>query len=369
MYEGNTVKINISLIGLLLISVSSISEAATIDLTGASWITYGDANSYSLPINGLEVMAGPGQINLYTKLGLNAVGVLPNNQAGMDDAYRTPTANTVEGFRMLSDGSNEPGGIEGSWDRNASWDTTLFALDAKVDLTQNSLVFFFANNETGGTITDNLAAWARIELTKISTGESLGVFDMTNDVDHDGQGYGLPFEGGGGVFLGDPTQYTTDLNEPFVSDFIQSGGNVCISSVTGTFVDCSDPNVIIDEEHNLGGDRAAYAIVAPELDTLIAGIIDDLNSDFNDYALHVNYRLGCGPELTQSGGTFPTVTQGANTNCDPDYALNGGDEKVFIGTQLRSSNVIPPVPEPGILIMMGIGLAGIGYQLRRSKKT
>ena len=49
-----------------------VSPAAAFDLTGGYYMTYGDANSYSLPINGLEVMAGPGQIDLYTKLGLQS---------------------------------------------------------------------------------------------------------------------------------------------------------------------------------------------------------------------------------------------------------------------------------------------------------
>lgn len=86
-----------------------------------------------------------------------------------------------------------------------------------------------------------------------------------------------------------------------------SGGNVCVNNV-GAIVDCSQPHVI-NAEHNLGGGRAAYAIVLPELDTLIAGIVDG-GGFLADYALHVNYRLGCGPELTQAGGGFPTVPRG-----------------------------------------------------------
>ena len=341
-------------IAALLLSSTAITHASTIDLSGQGWVTYGDANSYSLPLSGLEVMAGPGQISMFTKLGLNAVGQLPNPQPGMDDAFRTPEANTVEGFRMSA--SNEPTDT-GNWDRDGWWDTSLFALDAEANLAQNSAVFFFANNETGGEANDNLAAWARFELTKISTNDLLGRFDLTNDPDHDGQGYGPP-PAGGGAPLGDPADYTSNGEEPFVSDFVMSGGNVCVNS-SGLLVDCSDPDVVTDAEHNLGGDRAAYAIVLPELDALIAGLVD-ANQDLNDYALHVNFRLGCGPELTQAGGTFPTIPQGSsgNTLCDPNYALNGGAEKVFMGTQLRPGI---SVPEPATLAMFAIGLITLGY--------
>lgn len=36
--------------------VGIAAQAATINLTGAGYATYGDANSYSLPFNGLEVI-------------------------------------------------------------------------------------------------------------------------------------------------------------------------------------------------------------------------------------------------------------------------------------------------------------------------
>lgn len=334
---------------LLSALISGHSFAATVDLTNKGYVTYGDANSYSLPLNGLEVLAGPGQIDLFTKLGLGANGQLGNGVAGMDDAFDTPQADTISGFRMSA--ANEPGALQGSWDRNGSWDSQLSSLNTMLNFNLNSMVFFFANNETGSG--DNLAAWARVELTRISTNSSLGIFDMTNDADKNGTGgYGPP-PVGGGVLMGNVGNYTTSNNAPTVADFLMSGGAVCLNA--GVIVDCSQPH---DQtvQHNLGGDRAAYAVVVPELDALIAGLLAN-NADLSDYALHVDYRLGCGPE-----GSFPQVPQGGGTECDPNYALNGGDEKVFLGTQLARNN---NVPEPGSAMLVGLGLIGAALIRRR----
>ena len=332
-----------------LVAAPIFALAAPINLTGKGYVTYGDANSYSLPLNGLEVLSGPGQIDSYVKLGLGANGQLGNSQAGMDNAFDTPQANNIPGFRMNA--GNEPGGTEGSWDRVGWWDSSLAAMNTKLNLLMNSIVFFFANNETGGADSANLAAWARVEVSQISTNTVLGRYDMTNDVDHAGQGYGPP-PAGGGVSMGNPGLFTSNGAEPFVSDFLMSGGEVCLN-LFGQLVDCSGPGVVVRQQHNLGGDRAAYAIVVPELDALIAGLARAPGANLNDFAIHVQYRLGCGPELTQTGGGFPTVGQGNNRVCDPSYALNGGDEKVFLGTQLLPNLV----PEPGSLALMGLALA------------
>ncbi len=332
---------------ILTTFLSGHALSATVDLTNKIYATYGDANSYSLPLNSLEVMSGPGQIDLFTKLGLGANGQLTNT-AGMDSAFDTPQANNIPGFRMTA--SNEPGGIQGSWDRNGWWDSQLSALNSALDFAKNSMVFFFANNETGNG--DNLAAWARVELTKISTNSLVGRFDMTNDADKNGvSNFMTPL--GDGVLMGDVNSYASSGAAPGVADFLRSGGLVCLSG--GAVVDCSQAH---DQEiqHNLGGDRAAYAVVVPELDALIASLLIG-NADLSDYALHVEYRLGCGSE-----GLFPQVRQGNGTECDPNYALNGGDEKVFLGTQLASNH---NAPEPGSAALLALGMIGAALARRR----
>ncbi|WNB75445.1 PEP-CTERM sorting domain-containing protein [Methylomonas koyamae] len=344
----------ITLLATSLLASSMNAQAAIGSLAGKGYYTYGDANSYSLPLNGLEVMSGPGQIDVYTKLGLGANGQTGNPTAGMDDAFDTPQANNIDDFRMGA--GNEPLDT-GSWDRVGWWDASLSALHGDLDLALNSMIFFFANNETGGKGTDNLAAWARVELTQGNV--LLGRFDLTNDPEHDGQGYGAP-PASGGVPMGDPGAYTSNGAEPYVSDFLMSGGNVCVNS-SGLIVNCSQPHVI-DAEHNLGGDRAAYAIVFPELNALIKGLVQTDLANLSSYALHVNYRLGCGPEKTQAGGSFPTAGQGGNTECDPNYALNGGDEKVFIGTE----SLLSTVPEPSSLALLALGPIYMGWRRRRA---
>ena len=75
----------------------------------------------------------------------------------------------------------------------------------------------------------------------------------------------------------------------------------------------------------------------------------------------MDYRLGCGPE-----GAFPQVPAGGNkTECDPNYAINGGSEKVFIGT-LENIQV---VPEPTSSALAALGLLGAFGALRRRHKA
>jgi hypothetical protein len=347
--------------GLSLAALVLPSHAAPlIDLTGKGWTTYGDANVYSLPASGLEVMSGPGQISMYTKLGLGANGQ-QGNAAGMDSAFDTPNPNNVSGIRMGA--GNEPVPT-GNWDRTGWWDASLAAINGSVNLSTQSMVFFFANNETGSGDTTNLAAWARIEVTRISDNSLLGRYDLTNN----GGGYGTPITSGlgigaplgGGVVLGDVGAYNSTGAAPVLSDFLRSGNTVCVYTAgpnTGLPTSCSAADFpVASFEHNLGGDRAAYAVIFPELDALIAGLV--LGGNLADYALHVDYRLGCGPE-----GAFPTVGQGGNLECAGVYALNGGDEKVFIGARTFGNQ---QVPEPASLLLVGLALIAAAVAARRA---
>lgn len=347
---------------LAIASIVSTSTLAQINLANLPYVTYGDGTSYSLPISEFlgcttcEVMAGPGQIAVFAKLGLGADGQLPNSIPGMDDAFETPEPNNIDGFRMSA--ANEPTPTF-TGDRPGWWDSTLAALSSKLDLLKNSIVFFFANNETGQD--DHLAAYAKVELT--GPDGSLGIFELTNDFNKDGVApYGAFLSGGGIPSDVNPLayqSYTSGVGDqtPVVADFLQSGGEVCIP--TGPMTqECF--------QHNLGGDRAAYAVVFPELDALIAGVLALPNVNLENYVLHVEYRLGCGTEdnTAQGSPSFPRVDGSGppgTTECDGNYALNGGAEKVFLGTQLLPGQV----PEPSSLLLACLGLLGLICTARR----
>jgi len=342
---------------LLGVLMSSQASAGTVDLSTAGFVQYGDGLSYSLPLSGLEVMSGPGQINLFTKIGLGANGQLGNGTTNMDNAYDTPQANNVSGFRMAD--ASDPGGVQGSWDRAGWWDATVSALSGA--LNGNLPVFFFANNETGsnGSLLESsdasLAVWGRVEVTD-KNGLVIGRYDLTNHADNSGApvGYGPPPIGGGALF-GNPLNYTSTGAQPGVADFLMSGGAVCLDA-SSIPVSCASPAAVKTVQHNLGGDRAAYAVVVPELNALLEQLMLS-GDDLNDYAFHMDVRLGCGSE-----GNFPgTTANNGRFDCSGAYALNGGDEKIFIGTL----DLIQKVPEPGSLLLVAGALLGLALSNKR----
>lgn len=52
-------KVRLAALAAALAGINAAHAAPTVDLENVGWVTYGDARSYSLPIAGLEVMAGP----------------------------------------------------------------------------------------------------------------------------------------------------------------------------------------------------------------------------------------------------------------------------------------------------------------------
>jgi hypothetical protein len=217
-----------------------------------------------------------------------------------------------------------------------------------------------------------------------------------------GNPYALVTEGGGGIFQGDVTNWSsTDtapnpevLGTPRLTDFVLSGGDICVAygdyaglgdggldPVTnpnalrpipvacGTLPADLDPALIVAGYnavsvpivHNLGNDSFPYAIKFPELNDLIAGL--NTNPLLADYTLHVDIRLGC--------GNNPVYTSGAvGDNCLPDTVtwgnqLTNGPESAVIGA--TGARLPPRIPEPGILLLLGLGLAALGFARRRNK--
>jgi len=205
--------------GALSLGLAISAQAATIDFTGMGYVTYGDGNSYSLPISALTydalhgggvgpgnpfyVASSPGQISNLVVVATGASGNPVNqNFVGMDDAYPTPNSS---GETFFSTGTTTDPGTLGNTtfpgftgDLANTWDSTLGAL--KTFLGSDGPVFFFNNNQvnSGASTNQNLAAWAQITLT--GPGGQLGTWDFTNN----NKPYALVTAGGGGVFMGDP---------------------------------------------------------------------------------------------------------------------------------------------------------------------
>ncbi|MEZ0186611.1 MAG: hypothetical protein AB9Q23_09540 [Candidatus Reddybacter sp.] len=97
--------------------------AQTTVLPGAGYVTYGDANSYSLPIlqefvavespgpgNPYYVKSTPGAIKdlVVVATGANG-GPVTTNANGMDKAYDTPNGAMGASFYTTTDAGNDPG--------------------------------------------------------------------------------------------------------------------------------------------------------------------------------------------------------------------------------------------------------------------